>query len=1554
MILNLNGMKKSLQQKPVTHCTKYRLLFLSVFFFSLVSVNTLASDPFSGGDGSASNPWQITTLAQLDSVHNYPDSAFILMNDLDFSGSVYDKTNSYYGWKPIGSSFSTSFTGSFNGAGHTISNLYIRNTRVRYLGLFGIVSGASIDSLGLIDVTVIGGGEAGGLVGTSRSSSTITSCYSTGSISGDVFIGGLVGNNSDGSTITNCYSKGSVSGTSYTGGLVGQNSSSSVITDSYSTCSVSGTGSYTGGLVGYNYKSTVIRCASAGSITGAGDTGGLIGDNTNSSTITDCYSTGSVSGSVCVGGLVGNNYSGSPITGCYSSGNVSGTSYTGGLVGKNVSSPIKYTYFNNETSEQTAGIGSDDGFNTVTGLTTVQMKQQSSLTGFDFTDVWVITNGKTFPRLDTIYNVPVILNNISTKAKVSVLYTDTVHVVPMDNDVISLALKNEPDGMQMQDSIITWTPDSIGVYTFSIKATDANQGVSEYSVSIAVLANGEGTKENPYQITTIDELNLVRYVPDAYYVLMNDLDFSGSIYDNAHSTEGWIPICDKGSNFTGNFNGAGHTIKNMIINRASGDYVGLFGNTDGASVDSLGVVNCSVQGRYYVGSLVGNSISSSIANCYATGSVTGSYNTGGLIGYNSSSDITNSYSRCSVAGSRVGGLVGYNSSSAITGCYSAGNVTGSSSAGGLVGYNTSSAITYSYYNTETSNQSSGIGTDDNSQTVTGLTIAQMKQQSNFLGFDFTGIWAIREDSTYPALRSLDNVPFAFSDTISASADGLNISQLLTNDFDYETQQANLIVSVETLSAGYITSGKIFFDNGASNNDTIKVTYQAGEVRNTANDTLWGNTATSCIILKNNVPAFTSLTVSTPEDSFVSMLLATDADDDSISYTILTSAIKGVALIRNDSLIYNPVINFNGNDSLQIIISDRLFSDTSWVKITVTPVNDAPVLKAVNDLSTLEDTPVILSMNDVTATDVDGDILELVIYNGANYTVSGTTVTPEANYNGTLTVPISVTDGVDTSNVMNIIITVTPVNDAPVLTAVSDLSTLEDTPVILSMDDVTASDIDGDALSLVVSEGANYTVSGTTITPTANYIGTLTVPVSVTDGIDATTTMNMIVTVTSVNDTPVLTAVSNQFTLEDTPITLSMDDVTSTDADGDALSLIIYNGSNYTLSGLTVKPAVDYNGTLTVPVSVTDGIDTSNVMNISITVTAVNDTPEVTAVSSLSTLEDTPVTLSLDDVMATDADGDVLLLIVSDGANYMLSGNTITPAADYNGILTVPVSVTDGIDTSNVMNISITVTAVNDAPEVTAVSSLSTLEDTPVTLSLDDVTATDIDGDVLLLIVSDGANYTLSGNMITPAADYNGILTVPVSVTDGTVASNVMNIIITVDPVNDAPVLSAVNDLSTLKDTPITLSIDDVSASDIDGDALSLVISAGSDYTLFGTTITPDAGFTGTLTVPLAVTDGSDTSGVMDLHISVEEVNGIGEVSAGNIRIFPNPVRTILNIKSESIVQKVEVINLSGKRMLWKDYYSTAVTVDVQQLQTGIYLLKVQTMSGTMIQRLIKE
>ncbi|HUH56639.1 MAG TPA: YDG domain-containing protein, partial [Rhodanobacter sp.] len=182
-----------------------------------------------------------------------------------------------------------------------------------------------------------------------------------------------------------------------------------------------------------------------------------------------------------------------------------------------------------------------------------------------------------------------------------------------------------------------------------------------------------------------------------HYALGADIDAGGTA--NWNGNTGFAPLGNSGAQFTGTFDGLGHTINGLTIDRPSTDYIGLFGAVGtGSAIRNLGLLGGSVTGYNYVGALIGDN-KGTISHAYATGAVSdasddggisASNYVGGLIGYNDLGTISQSHATGAVTGhAYVGGLVGYNYCGTIDQAYATGAVSASGiNAGGLVGYNT--------------------------------------------------------------------------------------------------------------------------------------------------------------------------------------------------------------------------------------------------------------------------------------------------------------------------------------------------------------------------------------------------------------------------------------------------------------------------------------------------------------------------------------------------------------------------------------------------------------------------------------------------------------------------------------------------------------------------------------------------------------------------------------------------------------------------------------------------------------------------------------------------
>lgn len=551
------------------------------------------------------------------------------------------------------------------------------------------------------------------------------------------------------------------------------------------------------------------------------------------------------------------------------------------------------------------------------------------------------------------------------------------------------------------------------------------------------------------------------------------------------------------------------------------------------------------------------------------------------------------------------------------------------------------------------------------------------------------------------------------------------------------------------------------------------------------------------------------------------------------------------------------------------------------------VNDVPVITGQRTVSTLEDQPIAIIPAHLLVSDPDNtwpSDFTIQASPGENYTVSGLTVTPALNFSGTLSIPVTVNDGEHTSAPFALQITVTPVNDAPVIAGQVTLTTSEESPLSVSVSSLSIDDPDNvypSDFALMLGPGSSYMLEGNTVIPAKDFSGMLSVPARVSDGIDDSAPFDLQISVTDVNDAPVITGQVALSTPENQGIAIDLSHLIISDPDNSSFTLSILAGAGYTVAGNFVTPSSGFNGDLTVKVFVSDGIANSNEFPMVISVIPVNDPPTIVGQRTISTAEEMPITLSLADVTATDPDNtfpEGFSFTVLPGDHYTFSGNLVTPSPDFTGSLYVNVIVSDGLANSEPYALLVTVTPVNDAPVITGQSAVSTNEETAVVIGLDNLVVDDPDNAYpagFSLIVFAGDNYAVDGTTLLPATDFSGVLDVTVQVSDGQLTSNVFHLRVDVLAVNDKPVITGQLPVQTDEDTPVTILLSHLTVLDPDNPypaGFSLSIAPGQNYTATGATILPGLNFNGTLNVPVTVSDGVSSSDPFIFQVQVGNAN----------------------------------------------------------------------------------
>src|SRR5262245_2038633 len=681
------------------------------------------------------------------------------------------------------------------------------------------------------------------------------------------------------------------------------------------------------------------------------------------------------------------------------------------------------------------------------------------------------------------------------------------------------------------------------------------------------------------------------------------------------------------------------------------------------------------------------------------------------------------------------------------------------------------------------------------------------------------------------VNAVNDAPVAVDGAVQMAEDAQAGGQVSASDVDGDSLTYSLVNGPAHGSVVLNSDGSFNYNTAANYRGGDSFTYLAND------GSVDSNVATVSITITpvNDAPVAASGSAESAEDSQLGgQVSASDVDGGSLTYILVNGPAHGSLVLNSDgSFTYNPDSDYNGADSFTFKANDGTTdSNVATISITITPVNDAPVATD-GSLETTEDSS---AGGQVVASDLDGDTLTYSVVSGPTHGTlvlnadGAFTYTPVAEFNGTDSFTYKANDGTADSNVATVAITVTAVNDAPVA-ADGSVETAEDTQ---TGGQANASDVDGDILTYSLVDGPAH---GTLVlnadgsfsySPDSNYNGTDSFTYKANDGSVDSNVATVSITVTPVNDAPVVANGSAE-TAEDTQ---SSGQVGATDVDGDALTFSVVGGPAHgTLvlnadGSFTFTPDSNYNGTDSFTYKANDGTADSNVAVVTITVNAVNDAP-VAANGSAETTEDSSVG---GQVSASDVDGDSLTYsMVSGPAHGTLEFNadgsfTYTPNSDYNGSDSFTYKANDGSVDSNTATVAITVAPANDAP-VAADGSLETAEDSSAS---GQVGASDLDGDTLTYSVVTGpAHGTLVLNSdgsfsYSPDLDFNGADSFTFKANDGTADSNTATVTITVTTVNDAPV-AADNSVETAEDAPLG---GQVAASDVDSNSLTFSLVEG--------------------------------------------------------------------------------------------------------------------------------
>jgi len=721
-----------------------------------------------------------------------------------------------------------------------------------------------------------------------------------------------------------------------------------------------------------------------------------------------------------------------------------------------------------------------------------------------------------------------------------------------------------------------------------------------------------------------------------------------------------------------------------------------------------------------------------------------------------------------------------------------------------------------------------------------------------------------------------------------------------------------------------TDGSFSYQHNGGEDHADSFTYQ---VVDSANATSATYTVTLTITPVADAPITQDDNASTNEDTVVSInLLSNDSDAEgdmvASSTSIVTQPTLGSVSVNNGVATYTPSKDANGTDSFSYKVSDAEGneSNTSTVTISIAAVNDKPIANNFTVNLDEDAAATVFAIRENTSDIEDGTPSgELVaISQPSKGQVSfdqqaGTfTYSLNSNENGVDSFNYTVADSEGLlSEQATVTINIGAVNDRPVAQD-DNVTTDEDVAVTLNIlandSDVEQSEFNGANVSL--EDQGNGTGDYAKAVVTINADGSLniapkqdengefsfTYTLTDTDGLTSEPA-TVTVTLTPVNDAPV--AVDNTVQLqEDGQFEVNvLGNDTDVDDGVDPSSVVIESAPEFGQATITSTGSIvyvaneNYFGDDTFTYSVKDFAGAkSNIASVNLQVDAINDAP-VAEAQSLTTSEDTSLTITLN---ASDTENSALTYRITEDVT---SGNLVqqsatqwqyTPSQNFTGFDSFSFVANDDELDSEPVAVSITVTAVNDAPILVG-QSLTTNEDNALDISL---TASDVDSSNITYRVasapSNGSAEINGGVVIyTPDTNFNGNDSFTIVANDGELDSEPATFSVSVSAINDAPVISGSPLTQVNQDTVYSFT---PNAQDFDSETLSFNISNKPNWAQFDSATgqlsgVPSRGDVGVSeNIVISVSDGELTASLSAFNINVAYVNAAPIANAMSISL----------------------------------------------------------------------
>ncbi len=658
-------------------------------------------------------------------------------------------------------------------------------------GLAGNVGKDLVTAIGVISphavykshstAEVTGNNQVGGICGFLGWDALLEEVHYSGHVNGSGTIGGVTGTSAF-SDIFRSSAKGTVTGEKTVGGIAGSIMASSV-KQSFSIANISGN-SHVGGLIGMGYAFSKIEHTYA-----HGDVicldewgpGGGLAASISQTDLIHSYSKGAVTGgNRNLGGLIGYTDSDqqSEIKHCFWDIDSSGLSNSAAGSGKSTTEMKELnTYL--FSGWEMEGVNPEGIWN----MGSARNEQYPFLSwqypedpphpdlGSDFLPIVMDGSASGITSHSAVVSARMVSAGNPAATQYGFCWNNSGNPTTNDNHSQHNRLPRNDRSLYQMTDLEPGATYFVRFYaTNSLGTVYSEQWTFNTMPLDPIRPEGNGSKENPYLIASLNNLYWLsrqvqarNFFANKYFRQTADID--ATVTSQWNQGAGWEPIgvslefisgSEVAGTFQGQYDGGGHVIDGLTINRPETDYQGLFGviinglkrwGWREARISNLGLTNVNITGKDYVGALVGYS-NGFIDQCFSTGTVQGRNDVGGLVGLSTGREeewqykpvILNSYSRASVTGNVAGGLVGNNHYNvSVNNAYSTGHVV-ATNGGGLIGANHMAQVNKSLWDTQTSGSSNSAG-------GTGKTTEEMLAFLTYASYGWdikgagpTGIW----------------------------------------------------------------------------------------------------------------------------------------------------------------------------------------------------------------------------------------------------------------------------------------------------------------------------------------------------------------------------------------------------------------------------------------------------------------------------------------------------------------------------------------------------------------------------------------------------------------------------------------------------------------------------------------------------------------------------------------------------------------------------------------------------------------------------------------------